>query len=576
MVSPVHCIWWLNLGFEITIKGIVQGVGFRPFIFRIAEKFHVVGTIRNHGNLGVKIKGKFKPKPNSSAVLDEDSGISQLIQSIIDNKPQISYIESISNIKIPDDEITHDSLEIQPSIISSDLVQSLVLPPDVGICNDCLSDFYNRDNPRYYHYPFIACAECGPRYSTVIQLPYDRERTTMDEFPLCGDPNHLEPHTCLSEYSDVNNRRFHAQTFSCSNCGPKYLDSVSKAIDLIKNGKIIAVKGIGGTHLVCSALNREAIETLRQRKGGRKYKPFALMYPSLESLQRSGQFNISDVETRLLTSFRRPIILLDKSDGYSLPDNIAPRLPNVGIMLPYAGIHYLLFEGVGDIPLIYTSGNPSNIPMAIENAEIRDSLESLVDGFLLHNRVIHQRVDDSVIRVVGGKSQFIRRSRGYVPEYISLPFETDEILFACGGEENSTGAILCNSRIFPTQHIGTVNTEETLDFLNKSIEHLSSLLGIKPAQFTGTVHDLHPQFLSNGIAKDFSEKFRIRNIEAQHHHAHHASLMLDSGCKLSEEIISISVDGIVTATDGSIWGGDIAWCYDRSGDWSISSVPMIG
>ena len=580
------------LGFKIYIKGIVQGVGFRPYIFRISEIFGVIGSIQNLGNLGVLLIGRFKPdvlKSNDS----EHTLLLEFIEAIKSQKPDIAFIESIDYSMIENSEISYDSLEILPSINNSELAGGMVLPADVGICDNCLKDFWDVSNPRYYKYPFIACAECGPRYSTVYDLPYDRVRTTMDIFPLCGSKDRLDPldrldrldrlnllnkNTCMYEYLDPKNRRFHAQTFSCSKCGPHYLESVSEAADLLKKGKIVSVKGIGGTHLVCSALDASAIELLRSRKKKRNYKPFAIMYPSIQRLVESNQFILSEIEINILKSFRRPIVLLVKSDRYSLPEKIAPGLPNVGVMLPYAGIHHLLFSEVDDIPLVYTSGNPSNMPMAIENDEIKNTLSGLADSFLLHNRDIYQRVDDSVMRVILNKPTFIRRSRGYAPEYISLPFETESLIIACGAEENSTGALLANSRIFPTQHIGTITTQETLEFLESSLHHLMQLLGVSTQKITAVTRDLHPGFLSNTLAEEFHKKYNCAVYKIQHHHAHHAALMIDSKCAYNEKICSISVDGVGYGSDGSIWGGEILVggfdSVERKG--GLLPIPMIG
>ncbi len=563
-----------GLAFKIFIKGIVQGVGFRPYIFRIAKKFGIVGRIQNQGNQGVSIVGRFFAIDSEQ----ERDFLNKFVEAVHANKPDISFIESIEATIISDELIESQTLEILPSVTQSDLAKGLVLPPDVGICDKCLEDFWNPENPRYYKYPFIACAECGPRFSTVRALPYDRERTTMDVFPLCGNPLNLEKDSCLYEYLDANNRRFHAQTFSCSKCGPQYVESVSIASSFIQQGKIIAVKGVGGVHLVCSALNTNAIGLLRSRKKKRQFKPFAIMYPSIKELVESKQFIISDYEKQLLQSFRRPIVLLKKSKSYNLPESIAPGLPNVGVMLPYAGIHYLLFSEIGNIPLVYTSGNPSNIPMAIKNEEIKEMLSGIVDSFLLHNRDIYQRIDDSVLRVVCNKLTFIRRSRGYVPEYVPLPFHTDDVLMACGGEENSTGAVLCNSRIFQTQHIGTITTQETRDFLQQAIFHLIQLLGIDPKSISAVGHDLHPSFLSNDLAKEFNIRYHSDLHQIQHHHAHHASLMIDSKCSLEEKICSIAVDGVGFGSDGTSWGGEVlVGSYDsveRMG--GLFRVPMIG
>ncbi|MFW9881309.1 MAG: carbamoyltransferase HypF, partial [Candidatus Thorarchaeota archaeon] len=434
-------------------------------------------------------------------------------------------------------------------------------------------------------------AVCGPRYTTVTELPYDRERTTMIKFPFC---NQADPESCVQEYSDFNNRRFHAQTFACSVCGPHYtlynkqgkpinknsIDSIlHDTTEMINDGKIIAVKGIGGTHLVCLA-NDKVILKLRERKGERKYKPFALMMPNIKIIER--ELKVSNKEIEVLTSFRRPIVLLERKhsiDNSIISREVAPGLSNVGVMLPYSGIHYLLFQYIGEKPLVYTSGNKSYIPMAIKDKEIFNQLQDLADAFLLHNRPIYQRADDSVLRIHNNSVKLIRRSRGYVPEYLSLPFDLDiNGAFATGPELANTGAILRGNRIFLTQHIGHVTHLETFEFLKNSIFHLKNLLQIKDSEVKFIACDAHPEFITTRFGKELSNQFSVPLYPIQHHFAHILGLMAENKVSPEEKIIGISTDGVGYGDDGNIWGGEILLSsysdYKRIGH--LEYQPMVG
>jgi len=414
----------------------------------------------------------------------------------------------------------------------------------------------------------------------------------MIKFPFCKE---AKPESCTAEYSDFQNRRFHAQTFACSVCGPNYqlydkgktsikTNSIDEILKItakrIKEGEIAAIKGIGGVHLVCLANDDKTVLKLRKRKGKRKNKPFALMVPNLSILE--DYLKISDKERRFLTSYRRPIVLLEKSSNFSasnISEFVAPGLNNIGIMLPYSGIHYLLFDHIGKQPLVYTSGNKSNIPMAIENEKIFDQLNNLADFFLLHNRPIYQRADDSVLRIHNDKVKLIRRSRGYVPEYFALPFEVETpAAISTGPELSVTGAILRNKRIFPTQHIGNVTHLETYEFLKESLYHMKKLLQIKDSEIKYIACDAHPEFTTTKLAQELSTKNNIKTYKIQHHFAHTLSLMAENNVKQDEKIVGISVDGVGYGDDGNVWGGEILLSgyngYERLGQ--LQYQPMIG
>jgi hydrogenase maturation protein HypF len=440
-------------------------------------------------------------------------------------------------------------------------------------------------------YPFVACAVCGPRYTTVTSLPYDRERSTMIEFPFCkvGNPS------CIHEYENFENRRFHAQTYACSVCGPHYklydksknvieTSSIREILEFtakrIHNGEVAAVKGIGGVHLVCLADDEKIVKKLRERKRDRKFKPFAIMVPNPETVEEI--LSISEKERELLISFRRPIVILERKSEFSdsyISKEVAPGLSSVGVMLPYAGIHHLLFDFIGQKPLIYTSGNVSNFPMGIKNTDIFDQLKDLADFFLLHNRTIYQRCDDSVLRINGDKVKLIRRSRGYVPEYLPLPFDVDVPgALATGPELNATGAVLRRNRIFPTQYIGHVKSLETYEFLHEALMNVKNLLQIEDKEIEFIACDLHPAFYTTKYAQELSEKFNAQLYQIQHHWAHVLSLMAENKINKDEKIIAITTDGVGYGDDGNVWGGEILLSsykgYERLGH--LESQPMIG
>ncbi|MBY9005220.1 MAG: carbamoyltransferase HypF [Candidatus Lokiarchaeota archaeon] len=562
-----------NKTIEINIIGIVQGVGFRPLLFNLARELNLMGFIQNNGNLGVKL-----------VLQGKHQSLNEFFKLLKERKPEISYIEKIIQNEL-DTDIIYNDLKIKESQKKSGL--SLTLPPDISICRKCLEEIQNNKFERYYNYPFIACSKCGPRYSTVIELPYDRERTTMNYFPFCN--------SCYREYKDPNNRRFHAQTFACKICGPNYKlyndefeiiqeSSIEKILyetaKRLKLGQIGAIKGIGGVHLIALANNDEIVTKLRKRKVKRKNKPFALMIPDINIIDED--FIVSQKEKEIIESFRRPIVLLKNKQNIShhnISEKVAPGLNNIGFMLPYMGIHYLLFNFIGRIPIIYTSGNPTDIPMGINNEDIFGQLHGIADFFLLHNRDINQRIDDSVLRIHNNKVKLIRRSRGYVPEYITMPFKSNITgALATGPELGVSGAILRLNRIFPTQYIGNIKNLETFNFLEESLFHMKKLLQIKDKELKFIVSDAHPNFITTNYAQKLSDQFSIPLYKIQHHYAHILSLMIENRINCNERIIGISTDGIGYGDDGNIWGGEILSCtyndYIRLGH--LEYQPMIG
>ncbi|MBD3192050.1 MAG: carbamoyltransferase HypF [Candidatus Heimdallarchaeota archaeon] len=547
----------MNSRVEIVCRGIVQGIGFRPFVYRIAKTLNLTGFVRNQGDAGVLIVAEGTKK-----------ALLRFIDDLHRKKPYIARYEDF-HVNWDNSRGEFSNFSIQKSSI--DKIGGIsYIPPDISICADCLRDIKNSSNARRYKYPFTSCAICGPRYTTITSLPYDRPNTTMVEFPLCN--------SCQEEYDNPLDRRHHAQTTCCAKCGPSLLlyDSDGEKIDAIDifrevgrlflEGKIIAIKGIGGTHLACSTIMDEPILRLRSRKGKRKHKPFAILSPTIERI--TSYAKVSPLEEELLTSFRRPIVLLEKKEPFPLSQWISPNLFNVGVMLPYSGIHSLILDIFPEPALVLTSANPSHVPMYIENEKILSQGSKLADYFLLHNRKIHQRVDDSVVRVTNNTPIFLRRSRGWVPEPINMPFDfKDFSSIGVGPLLGSTGAIALQNRCFPTQYIGNVETLESLNFLDSSIKHLSSLLGINSFETIG--YDLHPSFLSSNLARTYAKEFNAELFPVQHHHAHVAALMMEHQLPREEEIVAIVADGVGFGEDRNIWGGEILHCsytdYSRVG-----------
>lgn len=527
------------------ITGIVQGIGFRPFVYRLATQNSLAGYVLNMGNFGVKIE-----------VEGEKGHIEKFLEDL---RAYHLPLKRIDNITIEWSESAPKYTEFQILKSEEKPGDSIVLPPDIAVCDECLADFTNSEKypTRYYRYPFIACSECGPRYTTVVDLPYDRSHTTMEKFPFCAD--------CAREYQDPNDRRYHAQTYACRVCGPKFTlhnkageliscdDPFFESVQLLREGKVLAVMGIGGVHLVCQPEDDPVLE-LRKRKRHRKYKPFAVMAPSLEKVLTFAK--VTYLERTLLQSFRRPIVLLEQREDYYLSKEIAPGLSNIGVFLPYSGIHHLLFQNNTFPALIMTSGNISDLPMAIERANVVKDLSSLADYFLLHDRPIYQRCDDSVVRIIDNRPAIIRRSRGYVPQHIGIPFDTkNHTIIAFGPELHSTGAVLKKSRCFPTQHIGDITSLELLDFLDSAVAHLMKLLRIETPH--AIVCDQNPVFLSTQLAKRKAQEYNCALYQIQHHHAHLLGLMAEHNLPPEDEIIGIVLDGVGYGKEGEVWGGEI-------------------
>ncbi|MFZ6007715.1 MAG: carbamoyltransferase HypF [Nitrospirota bacterium] len=548
--------------FRISIKGIVQGVGFRPFIYNLAKSLNLKGHVKNTSD-GVIIEA-------------EGESLNEFILSIQNECPPLARIDNIETEELPlngyGDFIIVESMDDGSfTLISS----------DISICDDCLKELLDPFDRRHL-YPFINCTNCGPRYSITKKVPYDRPNTTMSVFNMCPG--------CLSEYNDPLNRRFHAQPNACHECGPKLTLAISHqpsavsqnpieaAIELLKQGAIIAIKGLGGFHLCCDAENEDAVRRLREKKR-RSNKPFALMSPDTEAVRQFCE--VSDEEEKLLADRRRPIVLLKKRvkgqrlKVKELPDEIAPNNKYLGFMLPYTPLHYLLFHYpiahcLSPITfhfsaLVMTSGNLSEEPIVISNDEAVSKLSDIADAFLLHNRDIFMRVDDSVIK----PRQFIRRARGYVPEPIQLNDDGPDV-FGCGADIKNTFTITRGSYAIVSQHIGDMENLETLIFFEETLNNLKQVYRANPVAIA---YDLHPNYLSTQWV--LGQKAEVEKIGIQHHYAHIASVMAEKGLK--DKVIGVALDGTGYGTDKNLWGGEFLICdlkgFERAAHFKYIPLP---
>jgi len=546
---------------KIRVTGIVQGVGFRPFIYRIAVKNELKGYVRNRGDAGVEI-----------FLEGRKDDIERFLRDLKEEKPPLAQIYEIITLPLKGERL-HKSFTILKSSEEIEFSGSII-PPDVAICDDCFKELRQPENPRYKYF-FITCTNCGPRYTIIERLPYDRENTTMRNFSTCS--------FCDKEYRHTWNRRFHAQTVACPKCGPRvYLTTkkgeaieheypILEAGNLLSEGFIVAIKGYGGFHIATTTIKEEALIRLRNVKH-RRQKPFAIMVKDLETLKSFSE--VSDKEAELLASYAHPIVLLNKSEEYYLSDLIAPSLHNIGVMLPYTGLHHMLFDGVDDPAFVMTSANPPNQPIIKDDDIALEKLSATVDYFLFHDRQIAHRCDDSVVRLHNNRQVFLRRSRGYAPAPIKLREKTDRCTVGLGGELNNTGCVLLGDKAFISQHIGDVENIETEDFLGNSVEHLIRLTNSK---VEAVACDLHPKFVTTGLAQNLAVENGWQLIQVQHHYAHIAGLMAEHHVK---EIIGVCCDGYGYGVDGEAWGGEILFCTQKPVGFErlahLQKQPLIG
>jgi hydrogenase maturation protein HypF len=516
---------------KIEIEGLVQGVGFRPFVVQLATRLGVTGTVHNDGR-GVVVAAQGAP-----AVLD------LFLDALQREFPPLARIEHLQSTALP-------PLPAESAFVilasSGDGAKVAAIAPDAHLCDDCLAELLD-PHDRRYHYPFINCTNCGPRFSLITGIPYDRPQTTMADFPLCP--------ACSAEYRDPASRRYHAQPIACPACGPHLAlsaadgaplagDPLAGAVALLRAGQIVAIKGLGGYHLAVDAENDDAVARLRQRKG-RDEKPFALMVPSLAAA--SALAEISHAEARLLSSVERPIVLLAGKDHLALSSRIAPRNRYLGIMLPYTPLHHLLFVLGAFRALVMTSGNPSDAPIVFDDDQALAELGTIADAFLHHNRCIHTRIDDSIARVLANKPLLLRRARGYVPRAILLPVSSPPIL-ALGGELKNTLCLTRNERAYLSQHLGDLGNLESCAAHAAMSEHLQNLLELHPQL---VVHDLHPDYQTTRLAESL---VGVERIGVQHHHAHLASCLAENG--QFGPALGVIFDGLGYGVDGTLWGGE--------------------
>ncbi len=537
---------------RLEINGIVQGVGFRPFIYQLAKQHGLNGEVANTATgVTLVLEG---PEPR----------IQQFIDDLPRRKPPLAHIVDVVDQPVPVSGFT--SFAIVKS--RSSATRATLISPDVMVCADCLAEMRDPSDRRF-GYPFINCTNCGPRYTIIDDIPYDRPKTSMRHFIMC--------HRCQAEYDDPDNRRFHAQPNACPDCGPHVTlcrpdgavvvtaDPIGETAARIMSGRIAAVKGLGGFHLAVDATNETAVARLRRRKH-REEKPLALMCADMDRIRAIAQ--VSPAEEELLVSIQRPIVLLEKKEATPIAAGVSPRNRFFGVMLPYTPLHHLLLDSGFDA-LVMTSANLSEEPIAIDNQEAFYRLADIADDFLIHDRDIYLRSDDSIVRHDYGHVRPIRRSRGYVPVPVFLKNEVPSIL-ACGAELKSTVCLTRGRQAFVSQHIGDLENRSTDDFFRLTIDHLRRILDINPRV---VACDLHPDYLSTRYAKSLDG---VSLVEVQHHHAHIAACLAEN--KMDGPVIGLAFDGTGLGTDNTIWGGEVL-VADLNGfvrAAHLESVPMPG
>ena len=533
------------------VTGLVQGVGFRPFVWREATSRGLSGWVGN----------------DTSGVVLEAEGPVDVVTSLLEalmRPPPLARVDAVRRVFVPSTGMA--GFEVRASDPSG--ARRALVSPDTATCRDCLSELHDSGDRRF-GYPFLNCTNCGPRFTIVAAVPYDRARTTMAPFPMCV--------ACQREYDDPADRRFHAEPVCCPECGPQLRlidrsgrqpdgDPIAATVAILRYGGVVAVKGLGGYHLAVNARDEAAVAELRRRKH-REDRPFALLVADLEAAQELCE--VAPQEAVLLTSAARPIVLLSRRIDADVAASVAPGAPTLGVLLPYTPLHVLLAQA-HDGPLVLTSGNLSDEPIAFEDADAIERLHDLADGFLVHNRGIRTRVDDSVVKVVRGRVLPIRRSRGYVPNPVTLPLTCAQPVLACGAALKNTFCVVRGQHAFVSHHIGDLDDFATFGSYLDGIAHLSGLLDVEPAV---VAHDLHPDYPSTRHAVELAD---VELIAVQHHHAHIASCLADNG--VEGPVIGVAFDGLGLGTDGTAWGGEFLIAdltgFSRVGH--LAQVPMPG
>jgi len=543
---------------SISVRGIVQGVGFRPFVYGLAVKHNLKGWVYNTSeDVRIEVEG-------------EAEAVEQFELELEAKAPPLAHIESVTIEHHPP--LGYKNFEIRQSQAQEGKYQ--LISPDVATCQACLGELLNPEDRRY-RYPFTNCTNCGPRFTIIEDMPYDRPKTTMRSFQMCPQ--------CQKEYDNPLDRRFHAQPNACPKCGPRVelvdnqgnlvtpiesgSNPIAAASQLLKEGKIVAIKGLGGFLLACDATDDTVVKTLRQRKK-RSSKPFAIMVATVDEAKR--HCYVSPEEENLFTSPQSPIVLVRWREDSSVSREVAPNLRFLGVMLPYTPLHHILLRDTG-LPLVMTSGNLSEEPIARDNDEALRRLSGIADYFLIHNRDIYSRYDDSIAIVERGTSQLIRRARSYAPYPIRLSFEAKQVI-GCGAEEKNTFCLTKDNYAFLSQHIGDMENMETLEHFDSTISLYKRLFHIEPEIIA---HDLHPDYLATKYARELGES-GMKLIPVQHHHAHIASCLADNG--LESAVIGVAFDGTGMGADGNIWGGEflVADCRNFRRAGHLEYLPLPG
>lgn len=538
---------------KISIVGRVQGVGFRPFIFQLAHELSLTGTVQNNmDGVEVLVEGPL-------------AQVDQFLQSIKHRAPRLSRIDKMVVQK--QSCVGFEDFSIIESRRQG--TSQLVIPVDAGICEQCLIEMSNPLDFRYY-YPFITCTQCGPRYTIIDELPYDRPFTSMANFDLCQD--------CEKEYNDPMNRRHHAQPIACPKCGPQlslvdhdghviaeYDEALKRAGEFLLKGNIIAVKGIGGFHLCCDASNYEAVELLRTRKH-RPNRPLAVMGFSVDDVREFAV--VSELEEKMLNSPEAPIVILEKKQAFHLAENVAPNMTTIGVMLPYSPLHHLLLREVENRTLVMTSANVSGLPIVYKNDDCKQFVGEIADYYLMHNRPILHPVDDSVVQIIKGNTDFFRKSRGYVPDALFSQKNVDGIV-SFGGQQKATFTLGRNQQVFIGPHIGDLDNVNTIEHYKNELNHL--LKWVQPNQEIGVI-DFHPNYQTRQLVNEFSFK---EVVEVQHHHAHMAACLADND--IEDKAFAIILDGTGYGLDGNIWGFEVFYgdckSFDRLAHLQYTALP---
>ena len=546
----------------ITLRGVVQGVGFRPFVHRLARECGLAGTVRNFsGGVDIRVEGS-------------RNRIELFRRRVLQEAPPLARITEGDVRTVPPQGLKEFSVERSFKTEN----QFVLVPPDIATCENCLAEL-NDPGDRRYRYPFINCTDCGPRFTIIREMPYDRPMTTMADFTMCP--------RCREEYGDIEHRRYHAQPNACPDCGPRLTfhrdgrdegegeKALHRAVEFLEKGRILAVRGLGGFHLCCDAADPQVVRELRRRKH-RPVKPLAVMMPDLKTVRESCL--LSPQEEAELTSPQRPIVVLRRRDRMDVDRpavcrEVAPDNDTLGVMLPYTPVHTLLLS-TGIKAIVATSANRSDQPLIASNREALDGLAGIADGFLLHDREIHTRCDDSIVRLIGDDPVLIRRARGYAPMPVQLPFSGPEVL-ACGPELKNTFCLTRDDHAFLSQHIGDLKNLETYQFFQQMIERFQDLFDVEPRV---VAHDLHPQYLSTQYAlrRAAGVKPKLPMVAVQHHHAHVAACLAENGVR--EPVIGVVFDGIGYGEDGHIWGAEFLVAdpggYRRRGH--LKYIPLPG